>query len=115
MVLTNLNAQDSAAILGWSRDGLAGYAIHAGDCWSCYGRDSLGEARRIYRRAGAAMRWLRQTARAQRFESLADPDELNEVLASAMSRDDVASPTASLRDPTPRTLACTRSRAQQHG
>ena len=115
MVLTNLNAQDSAAIVGWSSHGLAGYAVHAGDRWSCYGRDSVGEARRIFRRAGAAMRWLRQTARAQRFESLADPDELSDVLAAAVTRDDLCSagPVACLSDPAPRTASYAVGRVRQ--
>jgi hypothetical protein len=107
MILDNLDAQTSTAILGWNGKGLVGYAVRGGEgTWSCYGQDEMGEARRTYRRAGAAMKWLRRTANARRFESLAAPDELGEVLQESACPGLVADDAmACLSDPTPRTLA----------
>lgn len=113
MILKNLNAQDSAAILGWNGSGLVGYAVRGRDAWACYARDDMGEARRTYKRAGAAMRWMRHTTKAKRFESLAVSDELDEILQEIVTHTpDVNDPTDCLSDPTPRTLAYAQFRLQ---
>jgi len=76
----NLNVEESGAVVGWNRQGLAGYVVHHGDLWTCVASTHPEPATHVFRHADTALRWLKDTAEADYFESLSDPNDLSRLV-----------------------------------
>ncbi len=87
----NIDLEQSEAVVGWNEHGLAGYAVHKGDIWSCVTTD--GPLLHICRHGDSVLRWLHEAGNADFFESLSDRKDLRKLIAAgACKRIDVASP-----------------------
>jgi hypothetical protein len=61
---------------------LAGYVVHHGDLWTCVASTQPEPATHVFRHADTALRWLKDTAAADYFESLSDPHDLSRLIQS---------------------------------
>ena len=80
MRTNNIDLERSEAVIAWNDHGLAGYAVHKGDIWSCVTATHSVPATHIFRHGDAAIRWLHENGDANFFESLSDRRDLRPLL-----------------------------------
>jgi len=72
----NLNVEESGAVVGWNKKGLAGYLVQRGTLWMGVASTKSDASTHVFKRADSAIRWLKDTAAAESFETLSDADDL---------------------------------------
>lgn len=87
----NIDLEGSEVVVGWNDRGLAGYAVHKGDVWSCV--TTNGPKLHICRHGDSVLRWLHDAGEADFFESLSDRKDLRKLIAAGARQRDEAEET----------------------
>jgi len=80
MRTNNIDLERSEAVIAWNDHGLAGYAVHKGDIWSCVTSTHSVPATHTFRHGEAALHWLHEKGEAVFFESLSDRRDLRPLI-----------------------------------